>query len=439
MINYKKILLLGFWFFIIISQNQMLFAQQKTEELVILLKAKNFRKINKMMDETMAKELSAKKLKKTFTQTEKYLGKFKNVEFIKTEMIEGLHQEKSKMFFEKGIAILTIAINDQKQISGMFISSAGYTPPVYGRNLTTGKVRNPVVYNTLTLPGELMFPADCKQCPVVVLVHGSGPQDMDETIFGNKVFYDLALGLAANGIATFRYDKRFKTYPELQKTAFTIHDETINDAVAAVKLLQNDSSLPINNIFVLGHSLGGYAAPMISDSLSDIAGIILWAAPARRMEDIMAYQLSYFHQAGDLRKRQYKLFRKLQQKRISKIQKGDFQKGAKPMLAYWPGSFFESVAKYNPAISIKNQPNRPFLVLQGEKDFQVTMEDFQLFQKQLEGANHVTFKSYPELNHLFMNSTMEMPTTIEYLTPSNVNYEVINDIAVWIKNQSTNP
>lgn len=48
--------------------------------------------------------------------------------------------------------------------------------------------------------------------PAVVLVHGSGPADMDESIGANKPFRDIAEALSAQGIAVLRYDKRTKIY-----------------------------------------------------------------------------------------------------------------------------------------------------------------------------------------------------------------------------------
>lgn len=407
-------------------------AQENTEKLVSQLKHGHFKQIYKKMDKEMGKLLTPKKLKKTWAQMEKYLGKYQRFEFIKTEIQEGYFQEKSTLFFEKGVAVLRLAINDEQKISGMLIAPGGYQTPDYGSNLALGKLKMAVKYDSISLPGELLIPRDCNQCPVVVLVHGSGANDMDETIMGNKVFYDLALGLAANGIATYRYHKRFNVYPELQKTAFSIQDETVNDAVAAVRQILADTSLPTGKIFVFGHSMGGYAAPMIGDSLPNIAGLILGAAPARKIEDVLEYQFQYFRETGSLTKWQYFLYKPMHKRSVNKIRKGKFNKGSKPMLVYMPGSFFKSVATYDPAESASKQ-EIPLLVLQGEKDFQVTMVDFNMFKEKLQIRKNTTFISYPTLNHLFMTSTMEKPTTVEYFVPSNVSYPVINDIQVWIK------
>jgi len=86
--------------------------------------------------------------------------------------------------------------------------------------------------------------------PAVVLVHGSGPQDRDETIGPNKPFRDLAWGLASQGIAVLRYDKRTKVHGAMMAGAveqFTVKEETIDDALAAVALLRGtDGSITKN-------------------------------------------------------------------------------------------------------------------------------------------------------------------------------------------------
>ena len=87
----------------------------------------------------------------------------------------------------------------------------------------------------------------------MVLVHGSGPNDRDETIGGSKLFRDLAEGLATRGIAVLRYDKRTKTYGQrVSGLNFTIWDETVDDAVAAVALVRKLPEVDRGKVFVLG-------------------------------------------------------------------------------------------------------------------------------------------------------------------------------------------
>ena len=72
------------------------------------------------------------------------------------------------------------------------------------------------------------------------------------------------------------------------------------------------------------------------------------------------------------------------------------------------------------------------LILQGERDYQVTMEDFKKWNAALGGRSNVTLKSYPGLNHLFIAGTSRS-TPLEYDQLGHVDERVIDDIASWIK------
>ena len=111
------------------------------------------------------------------------------------------------------------------------------------------------------LPGTLTLPAGTARVPAVVLVHGSGPHDRDETVGVNKPFLDLAEGLAAQGIAVLRYEKRTRVAPlSFIGRRFTVNDEVVDDAVAAVQLLRTEPGIDPARIVVVGHSLGAVRA-----------------------------------------------------------------------------------------------------------------------------------------------------------------------------------
>lgn len=116
------------------------------------------------------------------------------------------------------------------------------------------------------LPGRFTFPKEGKNFPIVILVHGSGPHDMDETIGPNKPFKDLAEGLASKGVATLRYYKRTKRYPNevMKEPEINIYNEVVDDALEAIKLAAAHDKLDEKKLFVLGHSLGGMLAPKIA-------------------------------------------------------------------------------------------------------------------------------------------------------------------------------
>jgi dipeptidyl aminopeptidase/acylaminoacyl peptidase len=106
----------------------------------------------------------------------------------------------------------------------------------------------------LTLPDKINNPV-----PAIVLVHGSGPSNMDEKVGKLTPFKDLADGLANRGIAVIRYDKRTYAHKKqfINKPDISVKEETIEDAILATELLRNDSRIDSDKIFIVGHSMGG--------------------------------------------------------------------------------------------------------------------------------------------------------------------------------------
>ena len=95
-----------------------------------------------------------------------------------------------------------------------------------------------------------------------------------------------------------------------------------------------------------------------------------------------------------------------------------------------PASYMEDLRHYHPAEEAR-ELTLPMLILQGERDYQVTMRDFNLWKAELLGRPNLTFRSYPALNHLFIaGEGKSLPA--EYDAPGHIQQEVIRDIANWI-------
>ena len=106
------------------------------------------------------------------------------------------------------------------------------------------------------------------------------------------------------------------------------------------------------------------------------------------------------------------------------IEEGEIVLGASR--AYW-----EDLSQYDP-VEIAKELDIPILILQGERDYQVTMEDFQGWNRSLHSHENVEFRVYPTLNHLFIEGEGKS-TPNEYFQAGNIAETVIIDIASWIE------
>ena len=291
------------------------------------------------------------------------------------------------------------------------------------------------------LQGILSIPDDANgPLPAAVLVHGSGPSDMDEKVGNNYPFRDLAQGLSARGIAVLRYDKRTYVYGKQMKgdVNLSVREETIEDAVLAAELLRNDPRIDPNQVFIIGHSLGGMLAPRIDAEGGHFAGLVIMAGSPRRLEEILIDQnvallnsLNRWLRA--IAKRQIAAL-------ISKFDhlydlSDEEAKSTRLLGRHVTAYYFKEMGEHPCADYLKDL-TKPILILQGDKDFHVSVErDFGAYQQLLGGRPNVTFKLYPNLNHLFMPSVYGdiRKAKQEYQVSQHVHPQVIEDIADWIR------
>ena len=331
----------------------------------------------------------------------------------------------------------TISVNGAGQVSGLFMKpgqapDSDRHPPAYSKPDSFSERAVTVGAGDWKLPGTLTLPRSQTPVPGVVLIHGSGPEDRDETSFGNKPFRDLAEGLASQGIAVLRYEKRTKEYGAkmAQIRNLTVQEETVEDAVAAVTLLRAEPGIDPKRVFLLGHSLGGYLMPMMLDRAPEAAGGIVLGGNARPLEDVMLEQFEY---AGSLPGGDTPEARKqIEELRKQALSVKDLQPGHEDgpaILGVFP-HYWLDLRGYDP-VAQAAKIARPLLILQGERDYQVTMKDFDIWKAALAGHANVTLKSYPALNHLFIEGKGKS-VPAEYMTPGHVSGEAIGDIARWI-------
>src|SRR5581483_16663 len=198
--------------------------------------------------------------------------------------------------FEKAVADFLVAFDSDNKIAGLRITPRAAPAAPAGPPPSSHFSEEAVTVGAgeWARPGTLSMPAG-DVAAAVVLVHGSGPNDRDETIGPNKPFRDLAWGLAERGIAVLRYDKRTRVYPGKMagNPTMTVREETTADAALAVALLRHHDRIDPKNVFVLGHSLGGTLAPRIAADDPLLAGVIIMAGSTRPLLDVAREQLEY--------------------------------------------------------------------------------------------------------------------------------------------------
>lgn len=281
------------------------------------------------------------------------------------------------------------------------------------------------------LPAMLTMPTnDEAAVSGVVLVHGSGPQDMDETQGENKVFRDLAWGLAAHGVATLRYEKRTRKYgARVSPEIIDLEWETIDDALAAARLLRKQEGIDPRRVFVLGHSLGGMAAPLIASRDNKLAGIIVMAGNARPLVDLIEDQLTYLAGLGGAEGKKAQQLLDQSRSAIKAIQAGKPEEAKQPLLGA-PNAYWADLSRRD-SLSAAQQLEMPILILQGKRDYLVTMKDYELWKARLSEKDSVAFKLYDQLNH-GMIPCRGTPGPADDIAPGHVDVAVIRDIADWI-------
>ena len=347
--------------------------------------------------------------------------------------------------YEKKNVILSITYGASGAIEGIYLT---YTLPESKPEQTESYTEYEVSVGDGAHPldGLLTLPSGVEKPPVVLLVHGSGQSDKDEMIgaAGNTPFADIAHGLAEQGIATLRYNKRYYQYPELVTDDVTIRDEVLDDAAAAIGLLADLEAVDGSRIYVLGHSLGGMLAPCIVQENPQAAGLISMAGSPRGLweivydQNIAAMEAAQLGEAGrealtELVRQEYDRVLAL----AADVRTGELD-GKDPALAEALfgvcGYYWVSLAEIDTA-AIARELTAPMLILQGSADFQVYPDrDYAAWQTILEGKENVAFRLFEGLNHLFMPSNGAMDIT-EYDQESHVSEEVIRAIAEWIGEQ----
>ena len=398
------------------------------------LDAGHYAQVEQLFGPQMAAAVPADKLQAIWESLPAQMGNAKGREQAQVSAQGDTHFVQIPLHFEKAELVAKFAIDASGKIVGFLIQPAQSTSPApaVAADANFSERDFSVGDGERALPGTLAMPKGNGPFPAVVLVHGSGPQDRDETIGPNKPFLDIARTLAAQGIAVLRYDKRTKARPQdFAGGNFGVDDETTNDAVIAVDALRKTDGIDPKRIFVLGHSQGGMLAPRIAAVSGHVAGLILMAAPSRPLLDILIEQNRRLAALNDGKiddAERAAINAIIEQVRITRDPK---TAATSPTVMGQPAGYWRSIEAVD-AVSEAQQVRLPMLLLQGARDIQVVDADWQNWRDAFADDAEATFKLYPKLNHLGIAGEGE-GSLAEYQQPGHVDAHLLTDVAAWVK------
>ena len=345
----------------------------------------------------------------------------------------GLVRAHVPVFAQRGSLDVIMSIDKAGALHGLRLAqseSACWQPPAYADPRRFEEHEITLDAAPAAVSGTLTLPLGAGPWPAAVLLSGGGPFDRDETSGVNKPLKDLAWGLASRGVAVARFDLISHDRPELATApGFTMSQEYVPHAVAAVRLLQQQSTVDESRVFVVGHSMGGRVAPRVAAAEPSVAGLVILAGDATPMTQSAARVGRYLKSVSpDFVEALAHL-----DEQIALIEGPDLSPtlpGA-GLLFNWPGSYWLELRDDDP-LATAAALGKPLFIAQGARDYQVTVaEDLARWQAGLAGRTDVTITVYDADDHLFFPG--EGPSTPDgYAPPQHVDPALIADVSNWL-------
>jgi len=404
-------------------------------ELANSMQRKSYKKMEFLFTYELKKKLSLSKLKGMVEKmTEQYGSVEKILDLYTQQKAEDTYYRQGSQCEKKKFDIV-FTLNEERDFDKIRATSFKLSPYKVRPSWEMPDYVNHKLFEVIPIKigeeapllGEYTLATKQPKQIFVVMIHGSGPNDMDESIGPNKFFKDLAYGLGSNGISCIRYNKRTYDYPRQTLENFnslTIDQVVIQDAVQAI---EKAKELGADQIILLGHSLGGHLAPMIAER-TKVDAVIVMAANVSPLEDMILPQVEYLMKndtSSTISEVEYNAL----EYQVKNVQKGNFDSTVALPFGL-PPVFWKSLENYKPNKVSKKQ-DIPYLILNGERDYQVTPKEA---KKWKDGNKHPKSKTiiYPNLNHLFhFGKGKSLPT--EYQKKAHVEEKVINELVNWIK------
>lgn len=339
---------------------------------------------------------------------------------------------------EGGFAVVT-SVGDDGLLQGLRFDTQGDTawePPGYVDEYRFTERDVVVGTGPLAVPGTLTLPVGDGPWPAVVLLSGGGAFDRDGSSGANKPLKDLAWGLASRRVAVLRFDKVTFAHPDRLRPDFTMADEYVPHARAAVRLLRQRPEVAPDRIHLLGHSMGGKAAPRIAEGDPSIAGLVLLAADTRPMHEAAVRVARHLAELEPGRAADAMVSALVRQ--AAAVADPGLTPDTPPetLPLGFSASYWLDLRAYDPAATAARL-DRPMLIIQGGRDYQVTVaDDLMGWRRALAGRPEVSIRVHERLDHLFFaGSGPSSPAG--YARPGHVDPVVVDEVANWLTRYET--
>jgi dienelactone hydrolase len=343
---------------------------------------------------------------------------------------------------QRGAFTLLVAMTESGQLTGLQIAPisaampvTSWEPPNYADPTAFEERETTLQPGPFAVKATISMPHEPSSIPAVVLLAGSGPQDRDETLGRNKVFKDIAWGLASHGVAVLRFDKVTLVHREAVRADldFTLRDEYVPHAVAAMRMLRQQPGVDAGRVFLLGHSLGGTVAPRVAAAEPTVAGLILMAAGAEPLHWAAVRQIRYLASLNHdtMAASEPAIVSMIRQAKL--VDSPDLSPAtpASDLPFGMPAAYWLDLRHYQPE-EVAATIDRPILILQGGRDYQVTVaQDLEHWKRALAKRPDVTFRIYDADNHCFFSGTGPS-SPAEYEPAQHVDPRVISEITDWL-------
>jgi len=391
------------------------------------LAAGEFEAVRERFADRFRSEVTADQLSDAWTAYTGSLGAYRGATVAERGTSNGYPYVVLRATFESGLVRVLVSFQGDR-LAGLQLRAAdgSYDLPEYAGTGHYSTHELSLSTPACDLGAELVRPdpATVEPIPTVVLVHGSGPNDRNASIGPNRPFQDLALGLAARGVAVLRYDKRTFACDVSRVDGLGLDALAVDDAVTAVNRLRERRD--VGPVAVVGHSLGGLAAPRIA-TRADADGMAALAAPAGSLAALVTEQVRYLAELDDDVAEAERERIEAVEDAADRIRSGDL--GDDEVVLGYHAAFWRDLSAYD-RTAVAAALDVPRFLAFGGRDYQVPVERARPEWEAALGSEPATFHTYAAANHLFIPGDGQ-PMPSEYLRPGHVLEPLVVDLAGW--------